>query len=86
MTLEERIEYMTDRYGEVCTKGKAAHILCRSTAMIRTMINDGRLEAACEGKMVELRSIARYINAPEEADFEAHKHRVETRYKSNWSV
>jgi hypothetical protein len=35
------------------------------------MLADGRLAEACAGEMVDVRSIAAYITAPRQADFEA---------------
>jgi hypothetical protein len=35
------------------------------------MLADGRLETACAGEMVDVRSIAAYICQPKQADFEA---------------
>ena len=71
MTPNDRLNDMLERYGEVCTKTEAARILGRCSRTVRTMLEDGRLEYACAGEMVDVRSIAAYITAPKEADFEA---------------
>ena len=86
MTLEERTEMMVDRYGEVCTKKEAGRILNRDQRTITTMIRDGRLDDACAGSMVDVRSIARYIAAPRHEDFEARKRRTMIRYNSEFAV
>lgn len=86
MNAKEREEMMVDRYGEVCTRAAAARILGRSANTIRNMIEDGRIDAACGGTMVDVRSIARYIAQPEKSEFEARKQRYKRRRGSNWAV
>ena len=71
MTQIEREELMTAQYGEVCTKATAGRILSRSTQTITAMLKDGRLDDACGGQMVDVRSIARYIMAPRAEDHRA---------------
>lgn len=71
MTPNDRMNDMLSRYGEVCTKAQAARILGRSPKTVRAMLADGRLAEACAGEMVDVRSIAAYITAPRQADFEA---------------
>ena len=71
MTPNDRMNDMLSRYGEVCTRAQAARILGRSPKTVRAMLADGRLETACAGEMVDVRSIAAYITAPRQADFEA---------------
>lgn len=75
MTPNDRMNDMLSRYGEVCTKTEAARILSRSPKTVRAMLADGRLETACAGEMVDVRSIAAYICQPKQADFEARVHR-----------
>lgn len=70
-----RMEYMVEKYGECCRKSDAAHILGRSPATIAEMLRDGRLEAVCEGKMVSVTSLARYMDKPAQKDFEARQKR-----------
>lgn len=71
MTLKEREELMVAQYGEVCSKAAAGRIISRNADTIRRMIEDGRLDAACGGTAVDVRSIARYIMSPKEEDFKA---------------
>lgn len=59
---------MVREYGEVVTRKKAAKILGRAPGTISDMIKDGRLEAACEGTMVDVRSMARYIERGKQMD------------------
>ena len=59
-----REEEMDRQWGEVESQTKAGRILSRHPNTIRAMIDDGRLQAACAGTMVDVRSIARYIEAP----------------------
>lgn len=86
MTVEERTSEMVRAYGEVCTKAAAARILGRNIATIGKMITDGRIELACGGTMVDVRSIARYIAQPKQADFEAKQRRVKLKYNSEFAV
>lgn len=71
MTSNDRMNDMLSRYGEVCTRAEAARILGRCPKTVRAMLADGRLSEACAGEMVDVRSIAAYITAPRQADFEA---------------
>ena len=71
MTYQQRVDDMVTRYGEVVPKVVAGKILHRSPLTIRNMLDDGRLQSACAGTMVDVRSIADYICAPEQADGEA---------------
>lgn len=48
-------------YGEFVDKTVAARILGVTRATIYAMLADGRIESACEGARVSVRSIARYI-------------------------
>ena len=59
-----REEEMVRQWGEVVSQTKAGRILSRHPNTVRAMIDDGRLQAACAGTMVDVRSIARYIEAP----------------------
>ena len=59
-----REETMVRQWGEVVSQAKAGRILSRHPNTIRAMLDDGRLQAACAGSMVDVRSIARYIEAP----------------------
>lgn len=54
---------LVDRYGEHVGKSTAAQILGVCRATVYAMLADGRLQGACEGKRVDVRSIARYMYA-----------------------
>lgn len=82
MTPNDRMNDMLERYGEVCTRVAAARILGCSVGKIKNMLHDGRLETACAGDMVDVRSIAEYIMAPRQADELARQRRLGRR----WSV
>lgn len=86
MTHEDRAEAMVRMYGEVCTKSAAARMLNCAAGTIYKMLDDGRLDEACEGKMVDVRSIARYIAAPKQEDFEARKRRLKMRNNTQFVV
>ena len=77
-----RIDDMLERYGECVTISRAAQIINRSRPTVRAMLNDGRLREVCAGTMVDVRSIAEYIEAPAEADTKARQFRGGRR----WSV
>lgn len=70
-TTNDRLNDMLERYGEVCTRVAAARILGCSVGKVKAMLHDGRLETACAGSMVDVRSIATYITSPKQHDFEA---------------
>ena len=76
MTPSDRLTDMLERYGEVCTRVAAARILGCSTGKIKCMLHDGRLETACGGSMVDVRSIAEYITRPAQADELARQRRM----------
>lgn len=60
-----RLDDMLARYGEVTTRVQAAKILGCSVGKVKSMLTDGRLETACAGTMVDVRSIVTYIEKPE---------------------
>lgn len=86
MSYEDRADVMVRLYGEVCTKTAAARILSCATNTIYKMLDDGRLDAACGGTMVDVRSIARYVAAPAKEDQEARKRTMQTKRNCAWSV
>lgn len=86
MTKQERTDDMLTRYGEVCRRSIAAKILHCCPAKINAMLDDGRLEWACGGTMVDVRSIAKYICEPRAQEEKARKQRVAKKYNSNWAV
>ena len=71
MTQREREELLTAQHGEVTTVSNAARILSRARNTVVAMLADGRLDYACQGTMVDVRSIARYIMEPRKQDHEA---------------
>lgn len=83
LNAEERMNDMLERYGEVCKRSVAARILGCSTGKVRSMLMDGRLETACGGEMVDVRSIAVYIVQPKQADELARQRRLG---RSRWCV
>ena len=80
------VDELVDKYGEVCTKTRAAKILSRTPNTINAMLRDGRLDDACGGTMVDVRSIARFMAAPKKEDFEARKRRRIERTGCKWAV
>ena len=84
--IKERTELMVAAYGEVCTRAQAGRILHRGPGAIGSMLKDGRLDAACEGEMVDVRSIARYITAPKQEDEAARIRRLKLKHNSEWAV
>ena len=79
-------DQMADRYGEVCSKAKAAKILGRCVNTITAMINDGRLEAACGGTRVDVRSIARFMAEPATVNEEARIRKIKMRRNMDFAV
>ena len=77
-----RMNDMLERYGEVCKRTVAARILGCSVGKIKAMLADGRLALACGGEMVDVRSIAQYIERPAQIDELARQRRMGRK----WSV
>ena len=80
--MPDRMTDMLDRYGEVCKRTVAARILGCSVGKIASMLKDGRLALACGGEMVDVRSIAEYIERPAQIDELARQRRLGRK----WSV
>lgn len=59
---QNREDGLVLRYGEYVDKTAAAQILGVTRATVYAMLSDGRIEAACAGRRVDVRSIARYMN------------------------
>ena len=59
--LSRKEEALVAQYGEYVDKTETAKILGVTRATVYAMLKDGRIEGACEGKRVDVRSIARYI-------------------------
>ena len=64
-----RLDDMLERYGELCTQQVAAKILSVVPRTVARMLQEGRLRRV--GKKVDVRSIAAYIENPEQMNFEA---------------
>ena len=80
--MPDRMTDMLERYGEVCKRTVAARILGCSVGKIKNMLADGRLALACGGEMVDVRSIAEYIERPVQIDELARQRRLGRK----WSV
>ena len=80
MTLQERETLLTSQHGEVTTVTNAARILSRARNTVLEMLKDGRIDYACAGSMVDVRSIARYIMEPKAEDFKARQRRSGRKY------
>ena len=72
-----RLEYLTLKYGECCTRVTAGKILDKNPASISQMIRDDRLQAVCDGKKACMQSIAHYMD---NASVEDRKVRLTRRY------
>lgn len=59
---DAREEQMVLAHGECVGKSSAARILGVTRATVYAMIADGRIHAACAGRKVDVRSIARYMS------------------------
>lgn len=57
-------EALVAQYGEYADKTATAKILGVTRATVYAMLADGRIEGACSGRRVSVRSIARYMAAP----------------------
>ena len=66
---KSRLDDMLERYGELCTQQVAAKILSVVPRTVARMLQEGRLRRV--GKKVDVRSIAAYIENPEQMNFEA---------------
>lgn len=57
-------EALVAQYGEYVDKTATARILGVTRATVYAMLADGRIEGACSGRRVSVRSIARYMAMP----------------------
>ena len=57
-------EELLGRYGEYVDKTMTAKLLGVTRATVYAMLADGRIQGACAGRRVSVRSIARYMAAP----------------------
>lgn len=55
---------LVERYGESVDKTVAARVLGVTRATVYAMLADGRINGACGGRRVDVRSIARYLSTP----------------------
>ena len=76
--MDNRLDDMLARYGEVCQQKTAARILSVTPRTISRMMDDGRLRRV--GMHVDVRSICHYIENPVKMDFDA---RVKKKYPKN---
>ena len=81
-----RMEDMIKRYGECVTVAAAARIMGRSRQTVKRMIDDGRMRWACAGTMVDVRSMAEYIESPAQADRRARAAQNSNFGRSRFSV
>lgn len=71
--MNDRLDDMLFRYGEVCSQKTAARILSVTPRTISRMMDDGRLRRV--GMRVDVRSICQYIENPAKLDFDARIHK-----------
>ena len=55
---------LVDMHGKYVDKSTAARIIGVTRATVYAMLADGRIEGACSGRRVAVRSIARYMATP----------------------
>lgn len=63
---QSRETLMVKAYGEVILWQEAMNMLHLTKVGLKRLIDRGVLKDACEGKRIDVRSIARYIEKPEE--------------------
>lgn len=81
-----RLDDMLTRYGECVTVAAAARIMGRSRKTVQRMLDDGRIRWACAGTMVDVRSMAEYIESPVQADRSARAAKNSNFGRSRFSV
>lgn len=59
-----RADELTERYGEYVDKTVAARILGVTRTTVYAMLADGRIQGACSGRRVSVRSIEQYMLKP----------------------
>lgn len=86
--MTERMRDMVEMHGEACTYTAAGKIINRTDDTVRRMIREGRIRSACEGTMVDVRSLAEYIERPKQIDSEArlNKRRERAGVECRWKV
>ena len=55
---------LVERYGESVDKTVAARVLGVTRATVYAMLQEGRINASCGGRRVDVRSIAQYLSRP----------------------
>ena len=69
---------LIDMHGKYVDKSTAARILGVTRATVYAMLADGRIEGACSGRRVDVRSIARYLCAGEKPKNRRNRHGLDT--------
>ena len=69
---------LVDMHGKYVDKSTAARIIGVTRATVYAMLADGRIEGACSGRRVDVRSIARYLCAGEKPKNRRNKHGLDT--------
>ena len=59
----DRCAAMVERYGEACTITQACQAMNVSRTTLYRMVQEGRIKMGCNGKRVDVRSMARYMEA-----------------------
>lgn len=80
--IRSRLDDMLERYGECCTQARAGHILGKTARTIYRMLEDGRLRRI--GTDVDVRSIAAYLDNPQQHDFEASVKKKRPATRKRW--
>ena len=57
----DREAAMVARYGEACKIEQACEAMNVSRTTVYRMVIDGKIKTACDGKRIDVRSIARYM-------------------------
>ena len=71
-------EALVAHYGAHVDKSTAARIIGVTRATVYAMLADGRIEGACSGRRVDVRSIARYLCAGEKPKNRRNRHGLDT--------
>ena len=57
----DRYAAMVDRYGEACKIEQACEAMNVSRTTMYRLVTDGKIKTACEGRRIDVRSMAKYI-------------------------
>ena len=77
-SLMRKEKELVDMHGKYVDKSTAARILGVTRATVYAMLADGRIEGACSGRRVDVRSIARYLCAGEKPKNRRNRHGLDT--------